>query len=196
MDLRLRASWDSNHVLQIQNSFQDDIQPLCAHESIILKLIFLKKRKMKGHISNSGLRPYSPDVSTQLPLYPLPWDSVLRKIGWLWFALYPFLFHRFQSKWPQPVCLDQADCLKLLHTSTPASLMRDWQFLRRLRCSVRAPKPECLRVNLSLWDLEHIINLPTVLTFKRSCSQILAPHQPSQTNPFFLLMRTQPHSVR
>lgn len=124
MDRRLRASWDSNHVLQIQNSFQDDIQPLCAHESIILKLIFLKKRKMKGHISNSGLRPYSPDVSTQLPLYLLPWDSVLRKIGWLWFALYPFLFHRFQSKWPQPVCLDQADCLKLLHTSTPASLMK------------------------------------------------------------------------
>ena len=45
MDLRLKASWDSNHVLQIQNSFQDDIQLLCVHESIILKLIFFFKEE-------------------------------------------------------------------------------------------------------------------------------------------------------
>ena len=86
---------------------------------------FFFKRKMKGHISNSGLWPYSPDVSTQLPLYLLPWDSVLRKIGWLWLALYPFLFHCFQGQMT-PTCLSwghQADYLKLLRTPTPASWM-------------------------------------------------------------------------
>lgn len=145
MDLRLKASWDSNHVLQTQNSFQGDIQPLCVHESIILKLIFFLKEEDERSYFQLRITAYSPDVSTQLPLYLLPWDSVLRKIGWLWLALNPFLFHCFQSQMT-PTCLSwghQADYLKLLRTPTPASLM-NWQFLRRRCCSARAPNPDCL----------------------------------------------------
>lgn len=72
MDLRLRAIWDSSQVLKVQHSFQDNIQHLCVQFPIILKLIFLKRRKKKeGHICNPGLWLCLRGVSIQL-LYSLP----------------------------------------------------------------------------------------------------------------------------
>lgn len=132
----------------------------------------------------------------QLPLYLLPWDSVLRKIGWLWFALYPFLFHRFQSKWPQPVCLDQADCPRLLLHIYP-SFINEGTDSSWGTCAALWGLPSqsvCVWI-CHFWTWTILLTFLR-LTFKHSCSQILAPHQPSQTKPFFSPHEDQPHSVR